>query len=66
MRKEKIIVKERRDAKKTYRNVRMYIFRTQTRTVTCYKRPPTNETATVLATAKIWLWVPEGLNAKRD
>jgi hypothetical protein len=43
------------------------------RTVTCYKsdlssrqggRPTTNKTATVLTTAKIWSWVPEGLNAK--
>jgi hypothetical protein len=27
---------------------------------------PHDKTATVLTTAKIWSWVPEGLNAKTD
>jgi len=29
-------------------------------------RPPINKTATVLIIAKIWSWVPGGLNAKAD
>jgi len=48
---------------------------TQTRAVTCFTtdpssrqggRPTTNETATVLTTAKIGSRFPEGLNAKTD
>jgi len=51
----------------------MYMLLTHTRTVTCYmtdssssqgERPTANKTSTVLTTAKIWPWVPEGLNAK--
>jgi hypothetical protein len=43
--------------------------------LTCYmtdsssrqgQRPTTNKIATVLTTAKIWSWVPEGLIAKMD
>jgi hypothetical protein len=30
------------------------------------KLPHGNNTATVLTVAKIWSWVPEGLNAKTD
>jgi len=29
-------------------------------------RSPHDKTASVLTTAKIWTWVPEGLNAKTD
>jgi hypothetical protein len=46
---------------------------TQTRTVTCYMRPPTVDredapwqTKPQLTTTKIWTWATEGLSAKTD
>jgi hypothetical protein len=63
--------KERRKNLKKY----IYIWLTQTRTVSCYMiepslshgdRPTTNKTTAVLTETKMWSWVPEGHSATTD
>jgi hypothetical protein len=71
-RRRRRLLKKRQNAK-TICKKSVYILPTQTKTVACYmtdpssrqgESPTTNKTATALTTAKIWSWVPEGLNAK--